>query len=57
MDSFIFRQNDMKMRREEKRREEKASVCIWKQVGRFTVDKVKIKCNKKVINSCLKIEL
>lgn len=48
MDSFIFRQNDMKMRREEKR-EEKASVCIWKQVGRFTVDKVKIKCNKKFI--------
>lgn len=54
MDSFIFRQNDMKMRREEKRGEQ-ASVCI--QVGRFTVDKVKIKCNKKVINSCLKIEL
>lgn len=45
MDSFIFRQNDMKMRREEK-----ASVCIWKQVGRFTVGKVKIKYNKKFIS-------
>lgn len=46
----------MKMRRVEKRGD-KASVCIWKQVGRFTVGKVKIKYNKKVINSCLKIEL